>query len=52
VLEFLRVLFEIGYLGGERRPFLSFEVKPLPGEATATVVAGTKRVFMDAWAML
>jgi len=56
VLEFLRVLFEIGYLGKEtgedRRPFLSFEVKPLPGEATATVVAGTKRVFADAWAML
>lgn len=57
VLEFLRVLFEIGYLGGpaagtERRPFLSFEVKPLPGEAAATVVAGTKRVFTDAWAML
>jgi len=56
VLEFLRVLFEIGYLGketeDERRPFLSFEVKPLPGEATATVVAGTKRVFADAWAML
>jgi sugar phosphate isomerase/epimerase len=57
VLEFLRVLFEIGYLGGDtaggdRRPFLSFEVKPLPGEATATVVAGTKRVFTDAWGML
>ncbi len=57
VLEFLRVLFEIGYLGGasagtERRPFLSFEVKPLPGEATETVVAGAKRVFEDAWALL
>ncbi|HEV2356583.1 MAG TPA: TIM barrel protein [bacterium] len=53
VLEFLRVLFEIGYLGGAgARPFLSFEVKPLPGEATATVVAGTKRVFTDAWALL
>lgn len=57
VLEFLRVLFEIGYLGGpasgtERRPFLSFEVKPLPGEASETVIAGTKRVFEDAWALL
>jgi len=27
-------------------------VKPLPGEATETVVAGAKRVFEDAWALL
>jgi sugar phosphate isomerase/epimerase len=62
VVEFLRTLFEIGYLGGspggdpgtrtDRRPFLSFEVKPLPGETTEAVIAGTKRVFVDAWAQL
>ncbi len=56
VVEFLRVLFEIGYLGGTSggtaRPFLSFEVKPLPGETPEAVIAGTKRVFADAWAQL
>jgi sugar phosphate isomerase/epimerase len=58
VVEFLRALFEIGYLGGSRRPgaddrpFLSFEVKPLPGEQPDAVIAGTKRVFTDAWAQL
>lgn len=62
VVEFLRTLFEIGYLGkphggdlggkGDRRPFVSFEVKPLPGETTDAVIAGTKRVFADAWAQL
>ena len=53
VLEYLRVLFEIGFLGAtNRRPFLSFEVKPQPGEDPATVIAGTKRVFADAWAQL
>jgi len=53
VLEYLRVLFEIGFLGGTAHlPFLSFEVKPLPGEDTGAVIAGTKRVFADAWAQL
>lgn len=58
VVEFLGVLFEIGYLGGPRaagakeRPFLSFEVKPLPGEVPDAVIAGAKRVFADAWAQL
>jgi sugar phosphate isomerase/epimerase len=53
VLEYLRVLFEIGFLGrAGHRPFLSFEVKPLPGEDSAAVIAGTKRVFADAWAQL
>ena len=58
VVEFLRVLFEIGYLGGvpdagtDDRPFLSFEVKPQPGELPEAVITGTKRVFADAWAQL
>lgn len=53
VVEFLRALFDIGYLGrGDDRPFLSFEVKPLPGETPEAVIAGTKRVFMEAWAQL
>lgn len=52
VVEFLRCLFDIGYLGGAERPFLSFEVKPLPNESPEAVIAGTKRVFRDAWAQL
>jgi sugar phosphate isomerase/epimerase len=53
VLEYLRALFEIGFLGNTGHlPFLSFEVKPLPGEDPASVIAGTKRVFADAWAQL
>jgi len=53
VLEYLRVLFEIGFLGDTaHRPFLSFEVKPFPGEDPAAVIAGTKRVFTEAWAQL
>lgn len=58
VVEFLRALFEVGYLGRRSSagssdlPFLSFEVKPLPGETPEAVIAGTKRVFADAWAQL
>jgi len=53
VVEYLRVLFEIGFLGSTAHmPFLSFEVKPRPGEDPAVVIAGTKRVFADAWAQL
>ena len=52
VVEFLRVLFDIGFLGGKERPFLSFEVKPLAGETSEGVIAGTKRVFAEAWAHL
>lgn len=52
VVEFLRCLFDIGFLGGKGRPFLSFEVKPMAGETPEAVIAGTKRVFAEAWAQL
>lgn len=52
VIEFVRGLFEIGFLGGAERPFLSFEVKPLPHETPEAVIAGTKRVFQQAWAQV
>jgi len=48
VVEFLRTLYEIGYLGGEERRILSFEVKPLPGEDSDMVIAGAKRVLNEA----
>ncbi len=52
VVEFLRCLFDIGFLGGAERPFLSFEIKPQPHETSQAIIAGAKRVFQEAWAQL
>ena len=46
--DFLRTLYEIGYLGGGERRILSFEVKPLAGESSEMVIAGAKRVLNEA----
>jgi len=52
--EFLRVLFEIGYLvkDGTRRGEISFEVKPVGEEDPEVTVANSKRKLEDAWAAL
>jgi sugar phosphate isomerase/epimerase len=50
--EFLRALFEVGYLGAGRRPVVAFEVKPLPGETSGAVIASAKRTLLEAWAMV
>jgi sugar phosphate isomerase/epimerase len=53
LVDFLRALFEIGYLKGAVEgplPIVGFEVKPLPGEASETVIASAKRVWREAWA--
>lgn len=52
--DFLRELFRIGYLaeGRTERPVISFEVKPLPGESSAAVLAGAKRTLKAAWALV
>jgi sugar phosphate isomerase/epimerase len=49
--EFLQALFKIGYLaGGDARPWIGFEVKPqAAGETSELVIAGTKRVWQEAW---
>lgn len=55
LVEFLEVLFEIGYFEKELptgRPVVTFEVKPLPGGDPELVIAGTKRVWNSAWAKL
>lgn len=53
VMHFLRVLFDIGYLGNAGPPrIVSFEVKPLPGEAPEIVIANAKRTLNEAWARL
>jgi sugar phosphate isomerase/epimerase len=50
---FLRGLFEIGYLKRTpdgTRPWVGIEVKPMPGETSDMVLAGTKRAWIEAWA--
>ena len=49
--EFLAGLFAIGYLHeGEARPWVGFEVKPQnAAETSELIIAGTKRVWQDAW---
>lgn len=52
LVEFLRALFKIGYLaeGKAERPWIGFEVKPQTAEETSEqVIAGTKRVWQEAW---
>ena len=50
--EFLKVLFEIGYLGKDKRPIISFEVKPWKDEDPLTVIASSKRCLDLAWSRL
>jgi sugar phosphate isomerase/epimerase len=53
LVEFVQALFKIGYLadGKAERPWVGFEVKPqFPGETPELIIAGTKRVWQDAWA--
>jgi sugar phosphate isomerase/epimerase len=50
--EYLKTLLEIGYLSKERRPILSFEVKPMPDESSEIVIANAKRTFMEAWDLI
>jgi len=52
LVEYLRVLMEIGFLNEEKRPFLSFEVKPYGDEEPDLVIANAKRVLNLAWAKL
>jgi len=53
--EFIRILFKIGYLPSSpmaKPPVVSFEVKPLPDEPSELVIANTKRVWKEAWALV
>lgn len=52
VMEFLRVLLDIGYLNTENPPIVSFEVKPWGDEDPEIVIANAKRVLNEAWARL
>ena len=48
LVEFLRTLYDIGYIGGTERRIISFEIKPLAGEDVDMVIAGAKRVLNEA----
>jgi hypothetical protein len=53
LVEFIRALFKVGYLAEDtgERPWIGFEVKPQSAEETSEqVIAGTKRVWQEAWA--
>jgi sugar phosphate isomerase/epimerase len=54
--EFLRVLFDVGFFSRQdlptRRPVVTFEVRPLPGERQDILIANCRRVLEDAWAQV
>lgn len=49
LVEYLRVLMSIGFISKEKRPIVSFEVKPFGDEDPDLVVANAKRVLNRAW---
>lgn len=53
--RFIEILFDVGYLSRKTRlnkplPIVGFEVRPLPEENPEAIIAGTKRVWRQAWA--
>jgi len=50
--NFLRVLRQEGFFDKDAPYFLSFEVKPVPGEDPKVVLAGSKRTLNRAWSLL
>lgn len=52
LVEFLRVLMDIGFLNKEKPPIVSFEVKPWKDEDPDIVIANAKRTLNEAWARL
>ena len=52
LIEYLKVLLDIGFLNPENPPIVSFEVKPLADESSEVVIANAKRVLKEAWARI
>lgn len=52
LIEYLRVLLNIGFLNKEKPPILSFEIKPWGDEDPELVIANAKRTLNEAWARL
>jgi sugar phosphate isomerase/epimerase len=47
--EFLRVLFDIGFLRPGRRPVCAFEIRPPLGVSSQTAIVNMKRTWQQAW---
>jgi sugar phosphate isomerase/epimerase len=52
VAEFLRTLMAIDFLDGHRKPFVSFEIKPMENQDSLIIIANAKRVLQEAWASI
>lgn len=53
VRDYFRLLLDLKLLNPEKRPVLSAEVRPLLAEETSeAVIANTKRVIKEAWALV
>src|SRR5690606_27676143 len=50
VVQYLRVLLDIGYLNTANPPIVSFEVRPYGEEDPDVVIANAKRTLTEAWA--
>ncbi len=50
IVEYLRMLLDIGYLNTKNPPILSLEVKPWGDEDVDIVIANAKRTLNEAWA--
>ncbi len=52
VIDYLRVLLDIGFLNTAEPPVVSFEIKPFADEDPDIVIANAKRTLNAAWAAL
>lgn len=50
VVDYLRVLLNIGYLNTAKPPVVSFEIRPVGSEDPDIVIANAKRTLNEAWA--
>lgn len=50
--EYLQILLNIGFLSKEKRPIVSFEVKPFGNENSELVIANAKRTLNAAWQLV
>lgn len=49
IVEYLRTLFDVGYLNPVTRPVVSLEVRPVGDEDPSLVIANAKRTLQLAW---
>jgi len=50
VVDYLRLLLQIGFLNDKTPPIVSFEIKPFGDEDPDIVIANAKRTLNEAWA--